>query len=273
MPLLTDITMDELLLTDAICADFSHLPLLRRLRGVRWPIDIDPPDSHERMTTNDPRAKHFPSLVSLHITSEAMVESRLWTPSTMKKRACGRRFQGVFPHYDLYQFVRSLPKKLEELDIRLGTAWSFDLTTIRCCLDTLVAREPEERRLDEQYLAILQRMSARTDIADGIRTRSDGVRVPMQEPYQPAEFTREERWQSITAMEVYQDRSFEELRLVDYDRHADILSGEVPLFPDPNRDVGPPAWRPAELGDLLEKWIEARDRSRQVHQPWERPLR
>jgi hypothetical protein len=240
MPLLTDVTMTDFLLTDQICADFAHLPLLRHLHGVIWPIDIDPPDSHERMTTVDPRMKHFPSLTALSPSSEATVLREERYPWVMR-RECGRVFDCIFPLYDLCHFLQSLPQKLQHLKVDVPSMPSLDLSTFGFCLDALVARESEERRLDAAYLSAVAKSARGTA---SIRVASEGAPVRLWGSYQQELC---EQWQSLSAAQVYRDRSFEELRLGDYEDHADLLAGEAPLEPGLLLELSLPPWSNAEL--------------------------
>ena len=117
MPLLTDVTMTDLLLTDSVCADFSHLPRLRHLRRVLWPLSNG---IVEDAAVADRRAAHFPSLTFLDLRSSADT-----LDATQILRESQQLSSSIlFPRRDFLHFVLSLPRwrngQLERQSLSVG---------------------------------------------------------------------------------------------------------------------------------------------------------
>jgi hypothetical protein len=212
MPLLTDLTMTDLPLTPEMCADFSHLPLLRRLRGVCWPIDHLLAEPSDPLLDVAPRAGNFPSLLSLGLRSGVLVYE-LDNPIRVV-RPCGRISDSLFPHGDLLRFLQSLPRKLEQLEVHLlHEDDSEDDQHLTKVLDFAGLQE---------YLTCQALRDAEKDAAylSHLSTRGTSAIPFLPAPIICAPLLHAERtslpwWQSIGAMPCYEERSLEELRLED----------------------------------------------------------
>jgi hypothetical protein len=173
----------------------------------------------------DPRAAHFPSLVSLAIGSSVMLSPN---PDAGLLRPHGRISRTRFPLEDLLHFIHSLPNKLEELKVDLKVdllheADTLDLSTLEAYLDL---QELQVQRLDAEYMPLEPPPH---------RPRGTFV-VKFAPPHTPPTQSlwlmtdRSMRlravplgWQSITMMPQYENVSLEELRVEDYEDHADAV--------------------------------------------------